>query len=138
MSLYRHVATKDELVAVMTDVAIGRPPDINRVQGGWRRRLEAYARHLWESWQVHPWLPAATVGGRVMGPNEVGWVEQAVRAILEAVDTASPRPVRHVDDGLGLTTILDGLELRIAQRRSDAWSRLPGAATMKACSTRIS
>ena len=176
MSLYRHVATKDELVAVMTDTAIGPPPDLGKVRGGWRRRLEAYAGALWDTWQRHPWLPGATIGGRVMGPNEVGWVEQAVHAladtglsgderidavllvsahvrtahslassgtfpwtaerqlspqmtsilreqadrypaILDAVATASPRPVRHVDDGLGLHCILDGLELRIARRR---------------------
>lgn len=176
MSLYRHVTTKDALLAVMIDAAVGRPPDIARVTGGWRRRVEAYARALWERWQRYPWLPGATIGGRVMGPNEVGWVEQAVRAldgtglsgderidavllvsshvrtthslvssgtfpwtaerqlsphmtsllreeaerfpaILDAVDSASPRPIRHVDDGLGLGCILDGLEIRIAQRQ---------------------
>ena len=170
MSLYRHVTTKDALLAVMIDAAVGPPPDIGRVPGGWRRRLEAYARALWERWQRYPWLPGATIGGRVMGPNEVGWVEQAVRAldgtglsgderidvvllvsghvrtthslassgtfpwtaerrlspsmtsllweeaerfpaILDAVGSAPTRPIRHVDDGLGLGCILDGLEI---------------------------
>jgi AcrR family transcriptional regulator len=176
MSLYRHVATKDALLAVMIDAAIEEPPDLSEVPGGWRGRIEAYARALWAVWQRHPWLPGATVGLRVMGPNEVGWVEQAVRAladtgldgderidavllvsshvrtthslassgtfpwtadrrlsadmtsllqeeadrfpaILAAVGTAPPRPVRHVDDGLGLACILDGLQLRIAERQ---------------------
>lgn len=179
MSLYRHVATKQALLAVMIDTAIGQPPDLSGVRGGWRRRLKFYAEALWTTWQHHPWLPAATIGGRVMGPNEVGWVEQAVRAldgtglsgderidavllvsshvrtthtlafsgtfpwtadrqlsphmtsllreeadrfpaILDAVDSGSPRPVRHVDDGLGLACILDGLEIQIAKRQDGA------------------
>ncbi len=188
MALYRHVATKDGLLAVMIDAGVGPPPDIRRVRGGWRRRVEAYARALWDTWQVHPWLPAATVGGRAMGPNEVGWVEQALRAfdgtglsgderidavllvsshvrtthslatsgtfpwtaerrlspdmtsllqenaerfpaILDALGHASPRPVRHVEDGLGLACILDGLALRIDQRRSGTTATTPVATT---------
>ena len=182
MSLYRHVAAKDELLAVMIDAAIGEPPDVGTVRGGWRRRVEAYAEALWQTWQRHPWLPAATIGARVMGPNEVGWVDQALgaldgtgldggeridavllvsahvrtthslatsgtfpwtdrrqlsplmtkivrehperfAAILDAVDTASNRPIAGINDGLGLTCILDGLEKRIARRRQRASSK---------------
>ena len=31
--------------------------------------------------QAHPWLPTVTLGSRVMGPNETGWVERAVRCL---------------------------------------------------------
>ena len=40
MSLYRHVAGKADLVAVMIEHAVGTPPDLHRVKGGWRPRLE--------------------------------------------------------------------------------------------------
>ena len=81
MSLYRHVAGKADLVAVMIEHAVGTPPDLDRVRGGWRPRLERWARALSVSWEDHPWLPGVTVGGRVMGPNETGWVEAAVAAL---------------------------------------------------------
>ncbi|MFL6078095.1 MAG: TetR/AcrR family transcriptional regulator [Mycobacteriales bacterium] len=82
MSLYRYVTGKDELVAAMIEAAVGEPPDLSDVPGGWRGRLEEYARRLWATWQRHPWLPGATVGQhRIMGPREVGWSEAAVSAL---------------------------------------------------------
>jgi AcrR family transcriptional regulator len=78
MALYRYVAGKAELLAVMIDLAVGEPPDLGAVPGGWRPRLEEFARLLATAWERHPWLPWATMGDRVMGPNEVGWIECAV------------------------------------------------------------
>ncbi len=72
MSLYRHVSGKADLVAVMIEHAVGDPPDLQRVKGGWRPRLERWARALSATWEEHPWLPGVTVGDRVMGPREIG------------------------------------------------------------------
>lgn len=62
MSLYRHVADKDDLLLKMMDAAFGecrfppRPPE------GWRDQLELAARTLWAMFQRHPWLaPALSV-----------------------------------------------------------------------------
>lgn len=81
MALYRHVPTKDVLLAVMIDLAVDVPPDLDAVRGGWRGKLTRYAELLWDVWQAHPWLPTVTLGSRVMGPNETGWVERAVRCL---------------------------------------------------------
>jgi AcrR family transcriptional regulator len=81
MALYRYVAGKSDLEAVMIELAVGDPPDLAGVRGGWRARLEEFARLLARAWQEHPWLPGATVGDRVMGPRELGWVESAVAAL---------------------------------------------------------
>ncbi|MGH3714075.1 MAG: TetR/AcrR family transcriptional regulator [Micromonosporaceae bacterium] len=81
MSLYRYVAGKSELVAVMIEAAVGDPPDLDGVPGGWRGRLEEWARRMWAAWDLHPWLPGATEGERLMGPREAGWVEAALRAL---------------------------------------------------------
>jgi AcrR family transcriptional regulator len=81
MALYRYIAGKAELLAVMIDLAVGDPPDLGPVPGGWRPRLEEFARLLAAAWERHPWLPWATMGDRVMGPNEVGWIECAVGAL---------------------------------------------------------
>lgn len=81
MALYRYVAGKAELCAVMIEAAVGEPPDLSSVAGGWRFELEEFARQLSAAWHRHPWLPWATVGDRVMGPNEVGWIERGVGAL---------------------------------------------------------
>ena len=80
MSLYRHVANKAELVKVMIDIAVGEPPDLSTIRDGWRSRLEELVRQLTQVWQQHPWIPDVTVGGRTMGPREVGWTESALSA----------------------------------------------------------
>ncbi|WP_433261840.1 TetR/AcrR family transcriptional regulator [Actinosynnema sp. CS-041913] len=81
MALYRHVASKAELVAVMIESAVGEPPDLLTVPGGWRPRLVRWADLMRETWEHHPWLPAATTGERLTGPREVGWTESAVAAL---------------------------------------------------------
>jgi AcrR family transcriptional regulator len=79
MALYRYVANKDELEAVMVDAAVEEPPGPDALTGTWREQAEEFARRVSDVWTRHPWLPWVTVGERVMGPREVGWVEAAVR-----------------------------------------------------------
>lgn len=81
MSLYRHVENKAELLSLMIDTAVGEPPDLSSVPGGWRPRLEEFTRRLTEIWHRHPWLPTVTLGARLMGPREVGWSESVMAAL---------------------------------------------------------
>ncbi|WP_033442471.1 TetR/AcrR family transcriptional regulator [Saccharothrix sp. NRRL B-16314] len=81
MALYRHVSSKAELVAVMIESAVGEPPNLRTVPGGWRPRLITWADLMRRTWRRHPWLPAATTGERMTGPREVGWTESAVAAL---------------------------------------------------------
>lgn len=93
MSLYRYVAGKSELVAVMIEAAVGEPPELDGVPGGWRGKLAEWARLMWATWDLHPWLPGATEGDRMMGPRESGWVEVALRAL----DGASLQPAEKLN-----------------------------------------
>jgi AcrR family transcriptional regulator len=81
MALYRYLTGKGELLAVMIERAVGDPPDLDRVRGGWRGKLQAWAQAMWATWDRHPWLPGATTGDRVLGPRELGWTECAVGAL---------------------------------------------------------
>lgn len=81
MALYRYVPGKAELVALMVDTAAGQPPQLDRGSGGWRAQLGQWARRLLVVLQRHPWLLDATVGPRIIGPNELGWLEQAVATL---------------------------------------------------------
>jgi AcrR family transcriptional regulator len=81
MALYRYVSDKADLLAIMIEMAVGEPPDLDAVPGGWRPKLEVWARRMRETWQRHPWLPGITLGHRLMGPREIGWSECAVGAL---------------------------------------------------------
>ncbi|MEV4893494.1 TetR/AcrR family transcriptional regulator C-terminal domain-containing protein [Nonomuraea sp. NPDC055795] len=83
MALYRYVTGKAELTAVMIEEAVGDPPDLSTIPGGWRGKLHQWAHQLWTTWDRHPWLPGATIGERAMGPKEIGWTEVAVAALAE-------------------------------------------------------
>jgi len=62
MSLYRHVADKDDLLLKMMDAAFGECRFPDDPPEGWRDRLELAARTLWAMFQRHPWLaPALSV-----------------------------------------------------------------------------
>lgn len=83
MALYRYVPGKAELVSLMVEAAMPDPSVLDgRPAGeGWRERLAVWARELLAGFRAHPWLLEATVGARVMGPVEVGWMERALAAL---------------------------------------------------------
>lgn len=62
MSLYRHVADKNDLLMQMMDAAFSAWPFPTDPPAGWRERLEFAARMLWAMFHRHPWLaPALSV-----------------------------------------------------------------------------
>ncbi|MFD7262434.1 TetR/AcrR family transcriptional regulator [Streptomyces sp. NPDC059874] len=81
MALYRYVPGKAELVALMVEAALPVPGAGSVEGGGWRERLGVWARELYAGFRRHPWLLEATVGVRVMGPRELGWMERALAAL---------------------------------------------------------
>jgi AcrR family transcriptional regulator len=77
MALYRHVASKDDLVALMVDAAYGPVPP--RADGeDWRAGLSRWAHALLAAAQAHPWAMQVPVRGLPMAPNEVAWFEDAL------------------------------------------------------------
>lgn len=71
MSLYRHVADKDDLLVRMQDTVLREWPLPSLPPQGWRLRLELAARNMWGAFRRHPWLagqlvltrPQPTAGG---------------------------------------------------------------------------
>jgi AcrR family transcriptional regulator len=59
MSLYRHVADKDDLVVQMMNTVFAQTRLPDPPPGGWRARLELAARTLWAMFRAHPWLASA-------------------------------------------------------------------------------
>jgi AcrR family transcriptional regulator len=107
MALYRYVPGKAELVALMLDAAVGAPP-LPEPGAGWRENLDAWTRALYERFHRHPWALEAAVGARVVGPNELMWVEHAVAAMTSTGLTGS--------EMLDVAVLLTGHARNLAQQ----------------------
>jgi AcrR family transcriptional regulator len=80
MSLYRHVASKDELQALMVDVAYGEPPALGP-KVSWRVGLEQWARAFLDVFYRHPWMLQVTISGPPLEPGQLTWLERGLSAI---------------------------------------------------------
>lgn len=56
MALYRHVASKDDLVALMVEAALTDAPLPDTPPRDWRHGLERAAHRDWELYHRHPWI----------------------------------------------------------------------------------
>jgi AcrR family transcriptional regulator len=79
MALYRHVAAKDELLALMVDAALG--PVEPAEAGGWREGLEGWAWAYHDALRRHPWVLQVPVGAPPVTPNLTAWMEHGLRAL---------------------------------------------------------
>ncbi|MFC3996175.1 TetR/AcrR family transcriptional regulator C-terminal domain-containing protein [Nocardiopsis sediminis] len=82
MSLYRHVANKDELLMEMADQAFGEADLPDPGPEGWRAKLELIARLQWRLCRRHLWLPRAVSFTRpLLAPNMMAHTEWTLRAL---------------------------------------------------------
>jgi AcrR family transcriptional regulator len=80
MSLYRYVAAKDELLTLMVDSALGTPPP-GSPDEGWRAGLTRWAVGLRDGYRRHPWALRVPISAPPLGPNNVAWLENALRTL---------------------------------------------------------
>ena len=80
MSLYRHVASKEELLQLMgTQRAGGRGPRADR---GWlAERLRMWATIQREMMDRHPWITQMPMAAPPMAPNSLTFVERGLEAM---------------------------------------------------------
>ncbi|GIE96839.1 TetR/AcrR family transcriptional regulator [Paractinoplanes rishiriensis] len=88
MSLYRHVANKDELLVFMQDAAPGPPPEL---PGGWRAGLTAWAWALRGIYTTHPWILQVAPGRPPLEPGQLAWLDRALGALGGTRLTAAQR-----------------------------------------------
>ena len=81
MSLYRHVASKEELQVFMMDTAPGKPPVIDLPAREWRAGLERWARALQAVYYRHPWILQITTGRPPLEPGQLAWLECGLRTV---------------------------------------------------------
>ena len=80
MSLYRYVAGKDELLALMVDAAHG-PPPAGPPDEDWRAGLTRWSWAIRAAYQRHPWVLQIPIRGLPSLPNEVAWFEEGLRCL---------------------------------------------------------
>lgn len=89
MSLYRHVAGREQLEHLMVRTVLAAHPLPDPGPPGWRAKLELACRVQWRLYRRHPWLPELVSMTRpILAPEAMDHTEWTLRAL----------------DGLGLTT----------------------------------
>jgi AcrR family transcriptional regulator len=74
MSLYRHVASKEELLTFMLSAAPG-PPPARRDGTDWRVALVDWAIALRDVYHRHPWILQTASAGPPADPGQLAWLE---------------------------------------------------------------
>jgi AcrR family transcriptional regulator len=81
MSLYRYVAAKQELLALMVDAAYGTPPTSSGPQEGWREGLSRWAWAELAVYRRHPWVLRIPISGPPVTPNAIAWLEWGLESL---------------------------------------------------------
>jgi AcrR family transcriptional regulator len=81
MSLYRYVSAKRELLTLMLDAGYGPPPPPPEPGEDWRAGLTRWARAERRALQRAPWLLRIPVDGPPTTPNQISWLEIALRCL---------------------------------------------------------
>jgi AcrR family transcriptional regulator len=80
MALYRYVASKDELLLLMSDAALEEPP-VEPLTGEWRERVAAWAREVLGMIRRHPWYREVPIKGPPAGPRNLAWLDRGLAAL---------------------------------------------------------
>jgi AcrR family transcriptional regulator len=86
MSLYRYVATKSDLLALIDDALLGEAVVAGALPADWREALAVVARHTRQAYLRHPWAVQALQGrpaaqASLAGPNGLRHFEQSLAAL---------------------------------------------------------
>lgn len=82
MSLYRYVDSKDQLVELAWDRAIGPPPELPS-EGSWRERLDAWATAEYRGLRAYRWLTEHPIRTAPYWPNNMRWLDAGLGALSE-------------------------------------------------------
>ncbi|MED5812739.1 TetR/AcrR family transcriptional regulator [Mycolicibacterium sp. 050232] len=80
MSLYRHVANKDELVKFMLATAPGPPPSAPD-GADWRAALTNWAHELSSVYHRHPWILPTASAGLPADPGQLAWLDAGLATL---------------------------------------------------------
>ena len=79
MSLYRHVASKDDLMRRMLDVVLGTPPPFDT--SDWRAGLAAWSQAMLDVLARHPWGIDIPITGKLDTHAQLAWLDRGLEAM---------------------------------------------------------
>ncbi|WP_394769243.1 TetR/AcrR family transcriptional regulator C-terminal domain-containing protein [Lacisediminihabitans sp.] len=110
MSLYRHVADKDDLLVRMMDAVLRERMPPEPPPTGWRARLELAAGTLWATFHQHMWLAPVL---SVTRPQPIASGMTYLEFVLEALVEAGLTPRRALGLHLALVNYVRGTALNL-------------------------
>lgn len=128
MSLYRYVASKDELLLLMSDAALTDPP-VPPPGAGWREALRHWGDSVLAELRRHAWYVQIPLAGPPMGPRNMAWFDAALRTLdgtgLDAGDrvAAVMTLVTYVQGEVRLTAELIAARLAGTEASGDQFGR---------------
>ncbi|MGW1346294.1 TetR/AcrR family transcriptional regulator [Kribbella sp. NPDC002412] len=96
-AMYRYVRSKDELIVLVHEKAIGPPPDL---PSEWRAAATAWVQAQVDRFAERPWMLDVPIRGAPVTPNMLRWVEVMLQAL------AGTGLSQH--DNLGCLLLLNG------------------------------
>jgi AcrR family transcriptional regulator len=81
-SLYRYVATRDDLLDLMTDSTAGEY-HLSAPSGDWQADLLGVAHQARRIMRAHPWLPALVIGRPALGPHGADLLEHVLDILAD-------------------------------------------------------
>ncbi|AXG79344.1 TetR/AcrR family transcriptional regulator [Streptomyces paludis] len=81
MSLYRYVASKEELYVLMQEVAFGELPGPPEPGTGWREGLTEWAHEMRGMFRRNLWVLRVPISGPPATPNSVAWWDLGMAAL---------------------------------------------------------
>jgi AcrR family transcriptional regulator len=81
MSLYRYVASKDELLQLMWNASAEGIASVVLEGDDWRSRLRSWVRMQREAIDRHPWITRMPMAAPPMAPNSLSFVEKGLEAL---------------------------------------------------------
>ncbi len=81
MSLYRYVASKDELLQLMWNASAEGVASAALEGDDWRNRLRSWIRIQRDAIDRHPWITRMPMAAPPMAPNSLAFVEKGLEAL---------------------------------------------------------
>lgn len=81
MSLYTHIAAKDDLISLMVDEVVGEIVIHEELPDDWRAALRRIARASHAVLAAHSWMLAVSTRPGSLGPNALRHAEQLIAAV---------------------------------------------------------
>jgi AcrR family transcriptional regulator len=127
MSLYRYVASKDELLQLMFNASAFGAESIVLEGDDWRSRLRSWAIIQRDMLDLHPWITQMSLAAPPAAPNSLHFVERALEA-LDGTGLTDSEKMRAI----GLISSYTLSEARMANDAARAMAALAAAGQAQA------